>query len=449
MKILKTAWFLAVVSVLIPVIPTPGSMAAVVSIGSTGSGTFVVQGASFSDVSAVEITISYDTNTLASPRVAQRSLVSGALFMSDLNSPGSIRITAVRTQPVSGSGPIATISFTRTGTSPGRILSMNAGLTNAKGASVPAQVLVANPTETAADTPGITGTTGTSGGGRQTSSTTGGTEPTGGGGSSTSTSAADTTMATGGGSRHPGPGTITIPGQEAATQAQQPTADTTSAPDETEAKESAPAKAPVEAPPEQQAAPESPPAAQMEKSAVKPVSVLGLFREYKGEKTPQSLVALFDSGSTPGARQEPAIALSDGVSRVKVYIKISRKGGAAPNFALKGARLTSLKMAGDEWVLEVLPDKNVFEASISVLDNGVAGEIPLTVVPPMDANRDEAGVLGEREFNLFLKEKGTDKAPRFDLNKDKKRDYIDEYIFTANYIFKRASSQKTNNGMKK
>jgi hypothetical protein len=69
----------------------------------------------------------------------------------------------------------------------------------------------------------------------------------------------------------------------------------------------------------------------------------------------------------------------------------------------------------------------------------------LTVVPPLPANLKigNGGKLTEADFNQFLKERGTDKAPRFDLNGDGKRDYVDDYIFTANYLVKLETAETT------
>ena len=122
---------------------------------------------------------------------------------------------------------------------------------------------------------------------------------------------------------------------------------------------------------------------------------------------------------------------------VKVSIQIQSAGKEVPNFALKGAKLISLKPEEDSWVLEVLPDRKVYEATITVLHNGSWTEIPLTVAPPIETvSLDEAG------FNRFLKEWGTNKEPRFDLNGDGVRNYLDDYIFTGNFIVKRDSKTK-------
>jgi hypothetical protein len=127
---------------------------------------------------------------------------------------------------------------------------------------------------------------------------------------------------------------------------------------------------------------------------------------------------------------------------VKISFQILSTGKKGSNFALKGAKLISLKQEEGVWVIEALPDMKVYEAAITVLHEGYMTEIPLTVAPPLDAGSAPAGGLSEAGFSLFLKKRGTDKAPRFDLNGDGVRNYIDDYIFSANHILK--ISQKPN-----
>jgi hypothetical protein len=180
-------------------------------------------------------------------------------------------------------------------------------------------------------------------------------------------------------------------------------------------------------------------------------SVLERFRLFQGEKGPKALMALFNE--TPeGIRQEPPVALTDGDTRVKVIIERPSSGKDAPNFALKGAKLESLKMEGNAaWVVEVLPNKGVYEATVTMLRDGTLTVIPLTVAPPLSAagKIGEGGKLTEADFNLFLNERGTEKAPRFDQNGDGKRDYIDDYIFTANFIVKTPPTVKEKGKEKK
>jgi hypothetical protein len=165
-------------------------------------------------------------------------------------------------------------------------------------------------------------------------------------------------------------------------------------------------------------------------------SVLEQFREFQGEKTPKTLVALF-ARALEGSRQQPLVALSDGKSSVKASVEVSA-GKTSPRFALKGAKLVSLKKSGaSTWVVEAVPAKGVFEATITVLQDGATREIPLTVAPPLPAGFKIAGdKLTEADFERFLNGRGTDKAAGFDLNGDGKKDYVDDYIFTANFLAK-------------
>jgi hypothetical protein len=56
------------------------------------------------------------------------------------------------------------------------------------------------------------------------------------------------------------------------------------------------------------------------------------------------------------------------------------------------------------------------------------------VAPPAGIDLDGSGKVNEADFTLFLKERGAENAPRFDLNGDGARNYLDDYIFTANFI---------------
>jgi hypothetical protein len=195
-------------------------------------------------------------------------------------------------------------------------------------------------------------------------------------------------------------------------------------------------------PPDTPAAPESrskvpAPAVPEEKKFVVLRGVLQAFREYTGEENQQSLTTLFGSVSNAGVRQEPPVVLSDGKTTVKLFIQAPAVEKVVHSFYLSGAKLVSLETQGAAWIVQVLPDAGVYEASVTVLSNGSTTEIPITVAPPIDVDAGSAIGLGEKEFNVFLKERGTEKAPRFDLNKDGKRDYVDDYIFTANFIVKR------------
>lgn len=402
---------------ILPCIAAPAE-AALISISSSGNGVFVLQGISLADVGGIEATIGYDTATLAKPRVVQGGLVSGGMFVANTNSPGTVRIVVISAPKViAGSGVVATITFDRLGESAGKILSLNAGLIRPDSSQLPApQIAINNPSEsvTAETTPKTEQPTGTS---------------------TTTTSPADTAV-TGQGSA--APGTITIPGETGETPKQQPAKEI---PQEQPAAEAKVGETGETAP-----APGSPAAKPEVKNTVYP-SVLERFRTFKGEKSPKSLAALFDEAAIPGVKQEPAVALTDGTTNVTVSILIQSAGKETPSFTLKGAKLVSLKPGKDAWVLEALPDRKGYEAAITVQHNSSTTEIPLIVAPPLDAGSVPGGKLDEAGFNLFLKERGTDKKPRYDLNGDGVRNYLDDYIFTANFIVKRDAAKKASTRM--
>jgi len=410
----------------LPCIAAPAD-AALISISSSGNGVFVLQGTGLSGVGGIDATIGYDTATLANPRVDQGGLISGATMVANTNSPGIIKIVVISTKAIAGSGVVATISFDRPGGSAGKILSLRAAMIDSLANKLPApQTQINNPsepvtTDTATKTPQPIGS------------------------STASPPPADTTAtATRSGQGYAAPGTITIPGETGEPPKQQSAQEIPQEQPAAEAKGGEAGESTAETAPEREsptAEPSAPP------SPVVYLSVLERFREFKGEKTPKSLTALFDAAAIPGVRQEPAVALTDGTTRVKVFIQIQTTGKEAPNFALQGAKLVSLKPEVDAWVVETLPAAKVLEAAITVMHNGSRTEIPLTVAPPLDAGSAPTVKPDEAGFNRFLKERGTDKAPRFDLNGDGVRNYIDDYIFTANFIVKRDAAKKASTRM--
>jgi hypothetical protein len=166
------------------------------------------------------------------------------------------------------------------------------------------------------------------------------------------------------------------------------------------------------------------------------------FRLFQGEKSPNNFLALFDMGQGIRFSQAPPVCITDGKSSVKVTIsKVA--GDRAPNFAFNHAKYLSLRQTGEgEWQVEVMPEKGTVRASISMVTETAQQEIPLTVSPQADVDLDKSGAVTEADFQLFLKTRGTDGAPLFDLNGDGKRDYQDDYIFTANYLVKAVQVKK-------
>ncbi|RNC71029.1 MAG: hypothetical protein ED859_04990 [Desulfuromonadales bacterium] len=163
--------------------------------------------------------------------------------------------------------------------------------------------------------------------------------------------------------------------------------------------------------------------------------ILTRFKEYTDEKSLKAFEGLFREPVAATIRQEPALFINDGKSLLKVIIDVDSSETSAPNFALRGARLTSLKKDGNNrWVVEAVPEAGRFEATLTIVNGERMVDFPLTIAPPVDVNIDKKGVVTDADFSLFLSQRGTENAPAFDLNGDGKRDYVDDYLFTANYL---------------
>ena len=140
MKIRSTisTGLLVVVMLILPLCrPVPAFATSTVTISPAGDGVFLIRGVGVEDAAALDITVVYDTATLANPRVIEGPLIAGAMTATNPNVPGTVRIAIVRLTPVKGSGLIATLDFNCAGSPPGKIISLSARLANIKGAPLP------------------------------------------------------------------------------------------------------------------------------------------------------------------------------------------------------------------------------------------------------------------------------------------------------------------------
>lgn len=386
--------------------------AATLTISSPGAGRFVLEGANLGGLSALDVSLRYDATALANPVVEQGGLLSGAMMAANTNVPGVVRVAVIRATPVSGSGTILTFTFSRTGTSPGSITGLSARLSDLNGKQLASSVRILNPVESAAS--GAGGPPQDAAVARSDAS------------SPKTASGAPAFMAG-----------LVVPSRE-------------DAPKEREA------QAELEAntrPPIEPAAPQiakSAPAPHMAVSSEGTASaaavhvlpgVASRFRDYRGERTPKALLGLLDQENAIGFRQDPVVVLSDGkaVARVLFIAPADRK--SAPDMALAGAKLDSVKKDPDytnTWIAVVRPFRNAGEAAITVPLAGITMVLPIAVVPPVNADFDNSGVVAENDFLLFLQGPRGKKPGRFDLNNDGMVNYLDDYFFTANYFMARS-----------
>lgn len=407
--------------VLILLFSSSFAMGASVSITSSGNGIFIIQGNQMDGVAGMDLNVVYDTLSLASPSVTQGSLISGAMFAANTNNPGSIRIAVVSTKTFSGNGQIATVSFaSHTGAGKVTVTTSMIDANRAPvtgGGSSTAFDSQTPATETTAST---TATTSTNTANTATTNTT-----------TTGTTTGTTTTGTTSGSMQTSLGTVSMP-SDAQAKSDAKTADTTGV----SAQTAAPAAAkPPEPPAEEKTVPEPTKPETVKITSYK--GTLEYFRTYEGEKSPAILTALFNKKIAPAIRQEPAVALSDGKKTVKIVAEIKNAGNKSPNFALNGAKLISLNKddASLAWIVEALPQTNTMQASLTILNNSDIIEYPLTLAPPVESvSPDEA------DFVIFISDSGT-ASPKRDLNGDGKHDYLDDYIYTANYLARKGTDK--------
>jgi len=169
---------------------------------------------------------------------------------------------------------------------------------------------------------------------------------------------------------------------------------------------------------------------------ISPTATLESFRVYQGEKSPAIFVALMTREVSSSIHQEPVVALSDGTSTVKIRATLAGSDDESPNFALNGARLVSLSKDGATWIIEAQPQMGILQASLTILAGSEIIEFPLTLAPPV------AGLsTDEAEFAAFLKDSGA-VPPKRDLNGDRRHNYLDDFIYTANYLSLKGATGK-------
>jgi len=413
----------AVMLIMAMCLPAPAIAASTVAISSAGDGVFLVQGIGIEDAAALEINVSYDTATLANPRVVTGPLVAGSMNAVNPNLPGMVRMVIIRLAPVKGSGVIATLTFDRRGTSPGIITSLSAKLANINGVPLQSLVQVNNPTATSAtaseapqgqEAPAATTTAG------QTSGTTG-----------VPSAIAPTIIIAGPPSKTDEaktspdiqgtkePGDRSVPQELVVKPREEPTLMVRKAESTTAAADAA-ARAKT-----------------VTREIYTQKSILDRFQEYKGKRAPEAFISLFEQDSMFWYHQDPPVALSDGKTAVRVTFISNPGNKTSSDVSVMGARLISIKPDLDNtntWVVELVPEKGAYRASIAVSQGDGSMVYPLTIAPKVVLDRSRPGAMTKEQFDHYFSEQGSAAETKIDANKDGKRDYIDDYIITANYI---------------
>jgi len=171
----------------------------------------------------------------------------------------------------------------------------------------------------------------------------------------------------------------------------------------------------------------------------KMISIPERFKSYSGVRNLASLGDLFANPHSAGIIQLPKIAVTDGVSSIEIELKLKTDAAFAPNFAGKAAKLVSISHpVSDKWIVTVLPDKGAWKSSLFILNGTIVVEVPLVVTPPLPSGT----VPDEKVF--FKDRDGSLGAITRDLNGDGRLDYLDDYIFIANYLVRKPFVSSSN-----
>jgi hypothetical protein len=390
-----------------------------VSVIPSGDKTFSVQGSGMDGATGIRLDISYDAASLVIPSVTPGGAVTGAMFAANTNQPGYIRIAIISTNTFSSNGQIATITFaSKTGS--GGITSVTSSMIDKTGAQ-----LASNPNKTSPETPSPDPVVPFSQPTQQVSTSN----------SSTITKTSQTSASTSG-TTPIYAGAVTLPTDVRQKSDTQPAP---IAPNPDYGTETAQAKVT-----EQIEKPEKPTAVAKAEETPQYVVYKGIFerfKQYKENKKLASMAALFDRKVAAFIEQSPHILLTDGRTKAVLSIDLPARISSSPNFAVSGGKLVSFiqdKQLKGRWIVEVLPDVATGKSTVTIIAGVEQFEYPLTVAPEIKKTQ----TFDEKGWNIFLKEVGTVNVPLHDLNNDGVRDYMDEYIFVANYLVQKEVAAK-------
>jgi hypothetical protein len=344
-----------------------------VTISPAGSDAFSVKGNLLDKVTALEITVDYDAGTLSNPSASCGPLAGSAHCEINSATSGLVQIRIKSETPLSGFGVLASLSFTRQGDEPGTINSLDARLTGINGDLLPARVNVVNLTAGQSGRPMPKPLKAAA-----PDSTPQSPSP-GGGAADSGTLASMAVKNTGRKLVEPAANVLQFHRLE---------------------------------------------------------SVLERFRGRPDTAPLDTLLPLFEKVHGGEIRQDPPIILSDGRSMARLTVTLAGNGSRAPIFGLHGVRFISLQRGdGNGWIIDVLPDKGVYEASLTVLTDASLTEYPLTVAPPMEAAGRELGAAD------FEKSRGNRSRMKTDAAKGASRPgYVEDYIYAANYLARKPGS---------
>lgn len=381
-----------------------------------GGNVFTLRGSGLKNLAALDFEFSYDAAVIRNPQAVRGELIpSDAIFDFNPSLPGEIRLfSRIAKRAINGSGTIAKLIFEGVENAEGRILNMSANLVSVTATPVTATVrIMSRPQQPPAPQPETAPAATTE---TVAVAVDQDVQPVASASQTRTTAASVSNM----------PGTVIMPPG-------QPENESGAPPAATAATEAPPT---VQQPPRQREVPE---AAKPEPAvALKSVSYPGMLeriREYDGPRTPQALAALLTPASGQMVRQEPEAAVSDGENVVRLRVELPLTLKENPSFSLRRASMITLQHAEDgSWLIEARPARDSIDARLTVNAGGSTILFPLVVAPALEPALLATYGSAEEVFLRYLKPDGPQKDPRYDMNRDGKIDYIDDYILTVNYL---------------
>lgn len=376
-----------------------------VTLTSSGVGAYLLQGSSLRNAAALDITLTYDASLLARPRAAQGALLSNDLFMANTNTPGTIRIATVHSGNLNGTGVIASISFDAAGGDNG-IKSLRVIALDPEGKKITLAAVIAPNDQ------------------QQNTASTRHDQPKPPADADAVSASAKPVLITGVQKSTAEPSLHDTGSQTGPVQQDPPTiakADPVAPPSRPEAAEAA----------TQGALP-----GQVEKKVFKFKSALDRFKEYKGPRTPEKLIALLKQEGQFAFLQDPAIALSDNITPVTVAV-ITTASTTSADFILQGGKIFSAERDKDHsnrWIVTLLPEKNAYDVRLSIKEPDALRILPLTVTPKVNADLDGSGKVTRKDFARYLASKGGIRLVTYGSSPADRNRYLDDYVFTANYV---------------
>lgn len=391
------------------------------SLDPAAAGTYIITGTGLEKIAALDFTVVYDITTARNPTVMKGEFVpADASFFANTAIPGELRIMVIRNREIAGSGILATISFEKAGSMAPRVLSFTSHPISVTASPLDASARATAPPATEQAEPQV----------RQPEKAEAEVTPVRTPERTVQAVPAPVQGATALGSVVM-PDDRSEPEKEPIARKEGQAVPSGSTEQPLRPVPPAPEIRPAPAP--SPSAPPSPPPAPPQKVVYR--SVLDRMKEYKGERSPAALTALFTPAPDQKIRQEPAVAVSDGERSVTLRAVLPLTLKETPSFSLRSANMVSLDQAEDgSWIIVIVPRKNTLDARITISFDGSTMVYPLVVAPPVDPALLTQNGSPEAAFSAFLKQAATGREPRFDLNGDGKFDVVDDYIFTAQYL---------------